>query len=76
MKDFLGIELQVGDYVVVMQQGYREFSVYRILRFTSKCVRLKSSHRELLQYSSQVIKIDEMQAGYLILSGKIKPITI
>jgi hypothetical protein len=79
MKDFLGNELQIGDYVVVMCQGYREFTVFRIQKFTPKCVKLVRNadwKKTFVQYPYQVIKIDEMQAGYLILSGKIKPVTI
>jgi uncharacterized phage-like protein YoqJ len=48
MKDFLGNELAVGNKVIYMQQGYREFRIGTIEKFTKHYVILeKDAPRQL-----------------------------
>lgn len=65
MKDFLGKELSVGDEVVWIHPGYREYDKAKVLRFT-KCYviieRIRKYHdgqttEEVKQKSEQLIKI-------------------
>ena len=63
MKDFLKQELAVGDKVVFIQPGYREYMVGTIARFTAKFVVIEylpynSSYvRELKQPPCQLVKV-------------------
>jgi hypothetical protein len=60
MKDFLGKELQVGDKVVYITPGYRDYSTGTILRFTACYVFIETSTRwseEIKQTPDQLIKI-------------------
>ena len=68
MKDFLGIELALGDSVIIIAPSYRHFVLARVIKFTPKQVRVafmntwnfaKPGHyTELLQSPSQLTKID------------------
>lgn len=40
MKDFIGQEIQSGDYVVVTRKNYRDFVVAKVLDVTPKNVRV------------------------------------
>lgn len=63
MKDFLKQELAVGDKVVFIQPGYREYMVGTIKRFTAKFVVIEywpysgSYVRELKQTPCQLVKV-------------------
>lgn len=58
MKDYLGNDLQVGDEVVYVQLGYRNFQKAIISRFTDKFVFIKEGKsREIKQAPNQLIKI-------------------
>ncbi len=58
MKDFLGEALAIGDEVVFVLQGYREFRRGTIYAFTPKNVRIKyHGFAEILQHPTQVIKV-------------------
>jgi hypothetical protein len=72
MKDFLGQELSIGDLVVLVIPGYRDFAIGKILRFT-KCYAFVNFPKpwqgaavggegEFKQYPSQLIRITEEQA--------------
>lgn len=41
MKDFLGNELQVGDYVATMIDGYSSLQRFEIVKFTPKSLAIK-----------------------------------
>lgn len=68
MKDFLGRELEIGDSVIVIQPGYRDFVLARVIQFTPKQVRVSfmntwnygasGYYTELLQPPSQLTKVD------------------
>jgi hypothetical protein len=60
MRDFLGQELNLGDYVIFMKQHYREFGMGKIIKFTPQKVRIKFSNHyrsELLQTADQLVKV-------------------
>lgn len=60
MKDFLGNELNIGDEVVFITPGYRDYTKGKILYFTSQFVRIESDkiHKKgIKQTPNQLIKI-------------------
>ncbi len=60
MRDFLGQELVLGDYVIFMQQHCREFGMGKITKFTPKKVHVKwgtSDWASLLQTPNQLVKV-------------------
>ena len=58
MKDFLKNELAVGDKVVAVRLGYREFIIAEIISITPQLLWLKSEYKDKFkQPPSQVIKI-------------------
>ena len=59
MKDYLGKDLFVDDYVVFIMPGYREFVKGRIIKFTNRNVRVKylTSDSTVLQSPIQLIRI-------------------
>lgn len=62
-KDFLGNEIKVGDKVVYMRLGYRDFTKGYIMRITNKCVFLSDSNGSLIhdywtsKFHEQVVKV-------------------
>ena len=65
--DYLGNELQVGDNVVFVQLGYRNFLVGTICKITKSTVLISHKatntyRRETKQTFNQVIKITNGQA--------------
>ncbi|QYC52438.1 hypothetical protein [Salmonella phage SSBI34] len=68
MKDFLGKELEVGDRIVYMQAGYKEFKKATVVGFSpkkkKKKVRFKPDHLEFRsdreiqnRFGNEIIKI-------------------
>ncbi len=60
MRDFLGQELVLGDYVIYMKQHSREMGLGKIIKLTAKKVRVKwGNHNwaELLQTPEQLVKV-------------------
>jgi len=60
MIDYLGNKLEVGDIVVYITPGYRDYSKGRIIRFTKCFVLIEAKenfNKEIKQYSRQLIKI-------------------
>jgi hypothetical protein len=41
MKDFLKRDLEIGDSVIIMEPGYRNFVIGQIVLFTPKNVRIR-----------------------------------
>ena len=61
MKDFLGRELQLDDYVIFQQQHYREYRLGKIIKFTTQKVRVKwgdSDWAQILQAPNQLVKVE------------------
>jgi hypothetical protein len=68
MNDFLGVELALGDSVIIMAPNYRHFVLARIIKFTPMQVRVAfmntwnyakpGYYTELLQSPSQLTKVD------------------
>ena len=59
-KDFLEQELNIGDEVVFITPGYRDFSKGPIIKITDKMVFIEKSsswNNEIKQFFDQVIKI-------------------
>jgi hypothetical protein len=77
MKDFLGKDLAVGDYVVMMLPRYREYCLAKVIAFTAKKIRVEYTnpsyrHRGLesmLQEEHQLVKVDEADAMWMKLTG-------
>ncbi len=63
-KDFLGKELKVGDEVVFVLLGYREFRRGTVKKLTPKTLIVEQSaasgsyNRETKQFHNQVIKLE------------------
>ena len=69
MRDFLGNELKIGDFVAFPRPSYRGLCVGRIISFTPKSIRLEYTnnwnYREgkvdtFLTTSSSVYKVDPL----------------
>ena len=65
MEDFLGNKLEVGDPVVFITPGYRDFSKGKILRFTKCYVFIEKEKqskfdKEIKQFPNQLIKINKL----------------
>ncbi|RKZ15606.1 hypothetical protein DRQ53_08635 [bacterium] len=63
MKDILGNELAVGDYVVTTVSKYEELKVGIIVKFTPKACRVRSIKNDQdqgnLKYSYQLMRVEE-----------------
>jgi hypothetical protein len=75
MRDFLGRELRLDDYVIFQQQSYRGYKLGKVIKFTPQKVRVKygeSKYLELLQAPEQLIKVEgeEVTMYYLRNAGK------
>ncbi len=64
--DFLGNELNVGDEVIYVEAGYRNFAKGKIVKITPKTVILDIIHPNIANYAttlkqtgSQLIKISQ-----------------
>ena len=72
-RDFLGRELNLGDYVIFMKQHYREFGMGKIVKFTPQKVRVKwgpAPWAELLQTADQLVKVEgEEVFAYALKNG-------
>ena len=72
-RDFLGRELNLGDYVIFMKQHYREFGMGKIVKFTPQKVRVKYGNHdrlELLQTADQLVKVEgEEVFAYALKNG-------
>jgi hypothetical protein len=61
MRDFLGRELQIDDYVIYQKQSYRGYNLAKVIKFTPQKVRVKygdSKYCELLQAPEQLVKVE------------------
>jgi hypothetical protein len=61
MRDFLGRELQIDDYVIYQKQSYRGYNLAKVIKFTPQKVRIKygdSKYCELLQAPDQLVKVE------------------
>ena len=72
MKDFLGRELAVNDFVILIEPNYRNYLLGQITAFTLKYARVEyTKHqrtRELLQCGSQLLKVEGVDLTLLLLS--------
>lgn len=77
MRDYLGNEIAVGDYVIFMYPNYRMLSLGKIIKLTDKRVRLTHKHhqrendeKEFLTEPDMVVKINpEDVAKHLLING-------
>lgn len=74
-KDFLGRELEVGDFVVFMKQHYRELKLAKIKSFTKTgkpriCWQTKWGESELMQTGEQLVKVEGPELTAILLSRK------
>jgi intein-encoded DNA endonuclease-like protein len=72
-RDFLGRELNLGDYVIFMRQHYREFGMGKIVKFTPQKVKVKygnTEYQQLLQTADQLVKVEgEEVFSYALKNG-------
>lgn len=65
MRDFLGRELALDDYVIFQRQSYRGYSLGKIIKFTPQKVRVKwgeSDWAQILQAPEQLVKVEGQEA--------------
>jgi hypothetical protein len=75
MRDFLGRELQLDDYVIFQQQHYRGYRLGKVIKFTPQKVRVKygdSKYCELLQAPEQLVKVEGQEAVMYYLRNAAK----
>lgn len=75
MKDFLGRELAIDDYVIYQRQGYRGYNLGKIIKFTPQKVRVKfgeSKYAEILQNPEQLVKVEGQEAVMFYLRNATK----
>jgi len=62
MKDFLGQELKIGDDVIIITPNCRDFTLAKVVKFTTKNVRVAygdlDGNIELLQHSRQLVRVE------------------
>jgi hypothetical protein len=61
MRDFLGRELQLDDYVIFQTNNYRGFKLGKIINFTPERVRVKygeSVWNQILQKPTNLVKVE------------------
>lgn len=74
MKDFVGKDLAVDDYVVITRPGYRDFVLGKIAKFTPKMVTVSfRRHYGAMDtttiVSTSMVKVDPDDALVLTLKG-------
>lgn len=65
MRDFLGRELQLDDYVIFQMQHYRGYKLGKVIKFTPQKVRVKwgeSNWAQILQAPEQLVKVEGQEA--------------
>lgn len=77
MKDFLGIDIAEGDFVIATRLGYRQLILGRIIKLTAKKVRIeyKVSYKTLdtrkhLYDPGDLVKVQGPQLTMKLLKGK------
>lgn len=80
MKDFHGKDLSIGDYVVFCRPDYRDFTIGKVIKFTTQKVRLiyklhygDAYFNEFLTSPHDVVKMDAEDTSILLLKGKGLP---
>lgn len=71
MKDFLGRELSVDDYVIVSVSSRQSFRIGLIITITEKMVRIKwgdKSSQNKYEYPHNVIRIEEKDVTWHLLN--------
>lgn len=69
MRDFLGRQLDVGDYVVCVEKGYRNMKVARVLGLTKTAARVVYLSRSPVTYlTSSVVRITVNDLGWVFQS--------
>lgn len=73
-SDYFGQEVEVGDVVVFMSIGYRDFSTGRITKMSPKKATIKygsDRHATTMQFYSQIIKApDKVKLRHKLNIGK------
>ena len=77
MKDFIGQELAVGDFVAFMRPMYRELTLGKVTSFTSKKVHVgydryiasKDFKDDFLALPTNLVRLEPTDALMLILKG-------
>lgn len=65
MRDFLGRELALDDYVIFQMQHYRGYKLGKVIKFTPQKVRVKwgeSQWAQILQAPEQLVKVEGQEA--------------
>lgn len=75
MRDFLGRELALDDYVIFQRQSYRGYNLGKIIKFTPQKVRVKwgeSDWAQILQAPEQLVKVEGQEAVMYYLRNAVK----
>jgi hypothetical protein len=75
MRDFLGRELQLDDYVIFQRQSYRGYKLGKIIKFTPQKVRVKygeTKWEEILQAPDQLVKVEGQEVVMYYLRNAAK----
>lgn len=77
MKDFIGNELALGDFVAFTRPGYRDLTLGKIIKFTPKKIRLSytsyyGSDETHAIDSTYVVKLNEQDVILFLLRKKAK----
>lgn len=75
MRDFLGRELALDDYVIFQRQHYRGYNLGKVIKFTPQKVRVKygeSKYCEILQTPEQLVKVEGQEAVMFYLRNAAK----
>ena len=74
IKDYLGRTLEIDDYVIFMQQHYRNLKLARIYGFTpAGKVRIRggdSEYATLMQDGRQLVKVEGTDLTFFLLNQK------
>lgn len=80
MKDFLGKELSVGDYVIFTRPRYRDLTTGKVIKFTPQNIKViykihfsPNTFDEFLISPRDVVKMDAEDTSILILKGNSCP---
>ena len=73
MKDFLGRDLAVGDFVIFMEKGYRNLKLAQIERLTPTTVMISWGQKDwekLRQTPTQLVKVEGPDLTFFLLNQK------
>lgn len=75
MKDFLGNDIAVGDYAIIMTPNYRDFSLSKVIKLTEKRIRVvyiyQNSQHEHVVSPTSIVKVQKDDLAVMMLKGQV-----